>query len=389
MLGQALSGTTVLDLSQGIAGPHCACLLGDLGARVVKVEPPEGDWARSLGEGSGGTSPVFHAFNRGKEGVVLDIKTEPGRRAVAQLAQSADVLVESNRPGVLTRFGLDYPTLAAGRPELIYVSLTGFGQSGPYSGRAATDSVIQAYSGFTLGASPTAEPVRIRFGLIDASAGLYASHAALAAYIARLRTGRGHHLDISLAHAAAALQSYKYAEAGAAGRAGVRELAAGIGTYRTADGYVVLSAVRDKHLLGMLEVIGLRKLLEDPRFATREARMSHQAELQELIAAALRAMPSAHWTAMMDAADLPCQEVLSYAAFRADPHARFHALVQEAAYGDAACLPTVRCPGLVAAELQGRPAPRLGEHTNAVLARAGIDDGKSQRPAGAHATRRN
>lgn len=389
MLGQALCGTTVLDLSQGIAGPHCACLLGDLGARVVKIEPPEGDWARSLGEGSGGTSPVFHAFNRGKEGVVLDIKTGPGRRAVARLAQTADVIVESNRPSVLQRFGLDYAELAARRPELIYVSLTGFGQSGPYSARAATDSVVQAYSGFALGASASAEPVRIRFGLIDVSAGLYASHAALAAYVVRLRTGRGQHLDINLAHAAAALQSYKIAEAAAAGPEGARELAAGIGTYRTTDGYIVLSAVRDKHLLGMLEVIGLRKLLEDSRFATRDARMNHQGELHALVAAALRAMPSAHWTKMMDTADLPCQEVLSYAAFRADPHARFHALVQEAAYGDAACLPTVRCPGLVAAEFQCRPAPRLGEHTDAVLARAGIDDGESQQSAGAHATRRN
>ena len=374
MMGLAgtLAGIRVLDLSQGIAGPHCGCLLGDLGADVVKVEPPEGDWGRRLGAAPGEVGPTFHSFNRGKRSVVLDLRQESGREAARALAARAEVVIESNRPGVARRLGLDHATLSAGRPELIYVAVSGFGQDGPYAERPATDSIVQAFTGLPHGASTTGEPLRIRFGIVDVGAGVYASQAVLAALLLRARTGQGGLLDINLAHVSAALQAYKLAEAAGPAGSEPRELVAGIGTYATADGHLVVAGVQERHFGIVLDVVGRADLRSDPRFAEPGARLANQAALRGLIAVAIRRRPTAHWVAAMGAAGLPCQELLTYGRFREDPHVRAVNLVEDVAYEGQWPLPSVRCPGLSQTEFTAHAAPALGEHTREVLAEAGL-----------------
>jgi len=372
-LNDALAGLTVLDLSQGIAGPYCALLLGDLGARVLKVEPPEGDWVRSVGERQGDSNVTYKCFNRGKQGVMLDLKEPRAREAALKLADSADVLVESSRPGVAERLGMGYAALAARNPRLVCVSVTGFGQHGPYAQRPATDAILQALTGVSLGVGGAGTPVRVKLALIDVSTGIYASHATLAALIRRATTGRGQHLDISLMHSAAALQGYKIAEAVVArGRPAQAELFAGVGIYRTQDGYLTVTAMRDRQVLGLLEVAGCADLAADARYATPEARLANQDGLRAEIAQRLAARPTRHWVDVMRAADLMCQEVLDYEGFLRDAHAGAVHLFDAVEFAGAGALPMVRAPGTDPGAVGPMASPLLGEHTLEVLLRAGV-----------------
>jgi crotonobetainyl-CoA:carnitine CoA-transferase CaiB-like acyl-CoA transferase len=375
MLNDALTGMTVVDLSQGIAGPNCACLLGELGAHVIKIEPPEGDWARSVGTRYGDSGITFKCFNRGKLGVMLDLKDARAREAAYRLIDGADVFVESNRPGVAKRLGIGYETLRARNPRLIYVSVTGFGQAGPYGDRPATDTILQALTGFSIGAAGTGGPMRVRVAVVDVSTGVYAGYATLAAVVRRARTGTGQYLDISLMHSAASLQSYKIAEDAASGGAKQGELFAGIGIYASQDGYLALSAMRDAQVVGLIEAIGRSDLLEEPHFSTSEMRAERQDELREEIAREIAKQPTGHWLSVMSEADLPCQEVLNYSRFRGDPQAEAVRLFEDVVFDGAGSLPMVRLPGTAAGEMRVAPSPLLGEHTRNVLLGAGVARG--------------
>ncbi len=373
MLGRALDGFTVVDLSQGTAGPYCACMLGEFGARVIKVEPAQGDWGRYIGPQYGDAGVIFRLFNKGKESVVLDLKISRARYAALRLVERADVLVESNRPGIMKRYGLDHEALRKNLPRLVYVSVTEFGQDGPSATRAATDSVMQAYTGLSLGAITSAEPARLKIGIIDISAGIYASNAVLAALMARGRSGEGPYLDINLTHTAAALQAYKIAEDAASGGAAQQELYAGTGTYRTQDSWIAVSAIRDMHVEQLLSIVGRADLLGDARFAFGELRLVNQEALRGLIAAEMAKQPTAHWLAKMQDADIMGQEVLSYSRFRDDAHVKARHIFQELDSGPTGPLPVVRVPGLGLDEAATRPYPDIGRDTRAVLAELGIN----------------
>ena len=372
MSGTALSGVTVVDFAQGIAGPYCACLLGELGAHVIKVEPPEGDWGRKIGPQYGDAGVIFRTFNRGKRSVVLDLKEPVARQAALRLVDTADVFIESNRPRVLQRYGLDYASLHARNARLVYVSVTGFGQTGSYANRAATDSLMQAYTGLSFAAEESGRPGRLRIGIIDVSAGIYANSAVLAALITRQRSRSGQYLDINLTHTSAALQAYKIAEDAASGGAPQQELFAGTGTYRTRDGWIAVSAIRDKHVIALLRIAGRSDLLSDAMFASTELRLDHQEDLRKLIATEMEKMPTQHWLRAMQEADVMGQEVLSYARFREDAHVRDRRIFM--GMDDAACgpLPMVRMPGLDPDELAFEPYPPMGQNTREELAAAGV-----------------
>jgi len=372
MLGQALAAITVLDFSQGIAGPYCACMLAELGARVIKIEPPEGDWGRYVGPRYGDSGVIFRSFNKGKKSIVLDLKESVARDAALRLADHADVFIESNRPGAMKRCGLDHEALSRRNPRLVYVSVTGFGQLGPYAGRAATDSLMQAFTGLSYAALGGEHPARIRLGVIDVSAGLYASHAVLAALIERGRSGIGQNLDINLTHAAAALQAYKIAEDAASAGAPQQELYAGIGTYRTRDGWLAVSAIREKHVIGLMELIGRSDLLLDPRFFTTEARLANQGALREMISAEILKMPTSYWSEQMQKADLMGQEVLDYNGFRGDSHVENQGIFQTVEFDGIGPLPTVRVPGLLREEAKLESSSELGRHTKEVLTEFGV-----------------
>jgi crotonobetainyl-CoA:carnitine CoA-transferase CaiB-like acyl-CoA transferase len=373
-LSTALQGVKVLDFSQGIAGPHGACLLAEMGADVVKIEPPGGDWLRGLGVKRGGSSVLFGTFNRGKRGLALDLKKTQGREAALRLIADADVLIESNRPGVMSRLGLDHESVRAAHPRLVYVSVTGFGQTGPLAGRPATDAAVQAHTGFSFGAGDMVDPIRVRISIVDVVSGIYASQAVLAALVQRGRTGEGQYLDISLMHCITAVQGYKYAEHEATGGTLRKELFAGIGIYRTADGFIALSAMREQHVTDLIGVTGRSDLLQDERFATAAARFENQDALRAVIAEGLASRPTTHWLPKMRKLDLICQEVLSYDAYRRDPQALAHGLFTTTDLGEAGRLPAVRMPGLTQASGVARVTPRLGEHTRQVLREAGVLD---------------
>ncbi|WP_353146052.1 CoA transferase [Pollutimonas bauzanensis] len=376
MLGQALSGVKVLDFSQGIAGPHGACLLAEMGAQVIKIEPPSGDWLRGLGVKRGGSSVLFGIFNRGKQGVSLDLKDEVSREAARILIADADVLIESNRPGVMRRLGLDYASLLEVNPKLIYVSVTGFGQEGPYIDRPATDAAIQAYTGFSFAASDMLEPIRVRVSLVDIITGIYVSQATLGALFQRVRSGKGQYLDISLMHSITAVQGYKYAEHELTGGTLRKELFAAIGMYSTADGHIALSAMREQQVLDLISVIHRDDILLDGRFATAEARFQNQDALRQVISERLASEKTGYWLPRMQEFDIICQEVLTYSAYRDDPHVLARQLFQSADLDDIGHLHTVRMPGLLASEALQSPPPKVGQHTVEILKNAGLDSKK-------------
>src|SRR5437899_5946676 len=206
----ALSGMTVIDCSQVMAGPFCTMLLADLGADVIKVEPPSGDSTRQMPGPGGGESPSYWALNRNKRGMAINLKHQPGVEIMRKLPATADVFVENFRPGVMAELGLDYPSLAAHNRGLIYASISGFGQTGPYAARGGFDLVAQAMSGIM---SVTGEaglpPMKCGLPITDLGAGLFATYAILAAYAHRLRTGEGQHIDTSLLEAGVALSVWE------------------------------------------------------------------------------------------------------------------------------------------------------------------------------------
>ncbi|MDM9558470.1 CaiB/BaiF CoA transferase family protein [Bordetella petrii] len=372
MLNNALAGITVLDFSQGIAGPHGACLLGEMGAEVIKVEPPTGDWLRGLGHRQGDTSVLFGYFNRGKAGITLNLKDPAGRQAAQALIRQADVMIESNRPGVMARLGLDYAAMRQHNPELVYLSVTGFGQQGPHRDLPATDAAMQAYSGFSFGAGDMVDPVRVRISVVDIVTGIYASHAVLAALMARHRNGGlGQYIDLSLMHGIGALQGPKYAEHAATRGVISRELFAAIGIYQTRDGHIALSAMRDQQVTDFIGLIGRADVLSDPRYATQQDRYRNQDGLRALIQAELLKQPTTYWIAAARRIDLICQPVQTYAQFRDDPQVAAYRLFQDMDLGYDSSLPVVRMPGMAAAEASQRPPPRLGADTRDVLRRFG------------------
>lgn len=373
-LNQALQGFKVLDFSQGIAAPHGACLLGEMGADVTKIEPPSGDWLRGLGVVRNGASILYGTFNRGKRGLALDLKQQAALDVARRLIADADVMIESNRPGVMQRLGLDYETVRGLNPRIVYASITGFGRTGPWADRPATDAAVQAFSGLSFAANDMVQPVRVRISLVDVVTGVYLSNAIVAALVQRGRTGEGQHLDLSLMHSIAAVQGYKYAEHQATGGATARELFAAIGIYRCADGFIALSAMRDQQVIDLTRLIGREALLQDERFGTPQARFENQDGLRTVIAEVLATRPVAEWLPLLHGADLIAQQVQDYDTFRKHPQTLAHGIFTDTDLGQMGMLPVVRMPGLPA-DAHSAPAPRIGEHTLTVLREAGLDQG--------------
>lgn len=372
MLRNALEGIKVLDFSQGIAGPHGACLLGEMGADVLKIEPPTGDWLRMLGARRGQSSVLFATFNRGKRGLMLDLKQTEARETALKMIADADVMLESNRVGVMAKLGLDYESLRQINTRLIYLSVSGFGQRGPYIDRPATDAAVQAYSGFSFAVSDMVNPVRVRLSLVDIITGIYASNAIVAALLQRGRTGQGQYIDLSLMHGITAVQGYKYAEHELTGGTLSGELFAGIGIYRTADGFIAMSAMKEQHVIDLMKVLNMGDQLPDPRFATPQGRFDHQDVLRQMMGERFIQKTTAHWLPKLRAADLIHQEVLTYDAYRKDPQVLAQQLFTPTDLNEMGMLPTVRMPGLLHSDVPSARPPSLGEHNREVLQGLGL-----------------
>jgi len=373
---KAFSGLTVFDATQGVAGPHATLLLAQHGANVIKLEPLEGEWGRTLGKLYGDFCATNVAFNRGKRSLALDLKHPEGQRVARALAAKADVVVESFRPGVMQRFGLGYDQVKAENPEVIYLSVTGFGQDGPYSELPVTDSVIQAFSGWmSINRDVEGTPQRIGMIAVDVLTGLYAFQALSAALMRKFRFGEGGYIDCSLMQCAAAFQSYKimehHLEQGAP-----QVLYVPVGTMRTADGHINITAMRDRHYDALCRVLGREDLIDDPRFDNRDKRVEREAELMPMIRAEFVKKTTAEWAALLTEAGVMNAPVAGYADFMADPHVKAVHAYAMATHQSVGELPLVNIPGLPAiGDGAGiNEAPRIGQQTEDILLEAGFGE---------------
>lgn len=384
----ALSHVTVLDLSRVLAGPWASQLLGDLGADVIKVERPgAGDDTRGWGPpfatgGPGGDaseSAYFLAANRNKRSVAIDIGTEEGAALVRDLAARSDIVLENFKVGGLKRYGLDWDSLHALHPGLIYCSITGFGQTGPYAARAGYDFMIQAAGGLmsVTGAPdgrPGAGPQKVGVALADILTGLYASNACLAALVHRDRTGEGQHIDLALMDVQVATLANQALNYLVSGTPPVRlgNAHPNIVPYQafpTADGWLVLAVGNDDQFRRFCAVAGLADLAGDARYATNRARVASRAALIPQIEPALAARTTDDWIAALEPVGVPCGPINTLDRVFADPHVQDHGLALSLDHPTLASVPSVASPmRLSATPVDYRRAPPpLGWDTDAVL----------------------
>jgi crotonobetainyl-CoA:carnitine CoA-transferase CaiB-like acyl-CoA transferase len=387
-----LDGIVVLDATQVMAGPYCAMLLSDMGARVIKVEPPDGDSTRAMAGARGGDSHAFGAVNRGKAGLVLDLAQEAGRDVFKRLARAADIVVENYRPGVMARLGLDYASLAAENPRLIYASISGFGQTGPDAGRGGFDLIAQGMTGImSITGEADGPPTKAGIPVTDLGAGLFALAGILAALHWRTASGRGQHLDTSLFEAGLALSVWEATEyfsgRGVPGRLGsAHRMVAPYQAFRCSDGYINIGAANDRIFGRLAEVLGHPEWLGDARFVSATARVENRAALAALIEDVTVGRTRADWTEAFDAAGIPCGPILDYAEAFAHPQAAARTMtvpVQHPLLGEVRNIGTPLKMSATPLD-PSRRAPMLGEHTDDVLAWAGYapDEIEQLRAAG-------
>jgi formyl-CoA transferase len=380
-----LDGVRVVDLTQVMGGPFCTMQLGDLGADVIKVEPPHGDLSRAMGGAAlrmpGADNAPFFALNRNKRSVVLDLTTDAERSVFDTLVGTADVLVESFRPGVTRRLGVDYETLAPRHPRLIYASISGFGQTGPYADRPGFDLIAQGMSGImSVTGEPNGDPVKCGVPIADLAVGLIAVNGVLAALIARATTGRGQHIDTSLFESALAMAAWETTEYWATGEAphalgSAHRLSAPYQAFRTADGYVTLAALTQAQWTALCTTIGRESLASDPRFETNATRMDNRPALVTEIESALGTRPTAEWVARLLAGGVPAGPINDFAQALDDPHTRARRMIEEVDHPVAGRLRTIGFPLKMSdtPPRVRRAPPLLGEHTGEILRELGMD----------------
>ena len=372
-----LADIQVLDLSRVLAGPFCTQMLADLGATVWKVEPPWGDESRGWGPPFvGGESAYYLAINRGKKSLAINLKDPRGQELVRRLAAAADVLVENFKAGDLARYGLDYPSLARLNPRLIYVSITGFGQTGPRSAEPGYDIALQGITGImSVTGQPDGPPTKVGVAWIDLMTGMMAAVGILAALHERQASGRGQHLDLSLFDVgvmAMANLAQSYLLTGRVpGRVGnAHPQLAPYQAFEAADGWFIVAVGNDEQYRRFCEAIGRSDLAEDPRFGTNAGRVQHRDELAARLADVLRRGRRAHWLERLRSARVPAAPVLDLAEVFQEPQAVARRLVWEVSHPTIGQLPMVANP---LQHLSATPAapttapPLLGQHTREVL----------------------
>ncbi len=322
-----LSGITVLEVGVFMAAPYATLQLADLGARVLKVEPADGDPARDAGPFlDGGRSSPFVRLNRGKQSVVLDLKSDGGREAFLRLAGAADVVVENLRPGALRRLGLDAEALRAVHPHLVYASGSGFGQDGPLAHLPGLDIMAQARSGLmSITGPPDGEPAKVGVPVCDLVCGLYLALAVVAALHERERTGEGQSIDVSLLESGVSLAVWEAGRWFATGEVPQRlgsahQSQAPYQAVRTADGWATLGAITPKTWAGLCRALGLPDLLDDPRFATSAGRHAARAEVVERIEGVTAVRSTAELVAALEAEGVPCAPIADFGQVFTNDH---------------------------------------------------------------------
>jgi crotonobetainyl-CoA:carnitine CoA-transferase CaiB-like acyl-CoA transferase len=378
----ALKGLRVLDVTQVMAGPYCAMVLADLGADVIKIEPPTGDSTRQMPGAVGADSPSFNAVNRGKRSVVINLKTAGGRDLFTRLARTTDILIENYRPGVMAALGLGYDALAAPNPRLIYASISGYGQTGPERSKGGFDLIAQGVSGImSVTGEPGGPPVKAGVPLTDLGAGLFALVGILAALDHRHRTGEGQRVDTSLVDAGVALSVWEATEYFSgigvpAALGSAHRMNAPYQAIRCADGYITLGAANERLFRRLCEVLGHAEWSGMPEFADNASRVTHRVALAARIESITSLQPRSHWLTVLEANDIPCGPINDYAQVFADPQVQAREMVVETEHPTLGHLRTLGSPIKLSATPPdvSRRAPMLGEHTDEVLAAAGLSE---------------
>ncbi len=365
------AGLRVVDLSQGIAGPYCAMLLAQYGADVIKVEPPQGDWVRQFGQIYGDHTAFSIAGNLGKRSIVLDLKDEGDKAFLHDLVATADVFLEGFRPGVIERLGFDYETMRRDNPRLLYLSISGFGQVGPLSEKPAMDPILQAFTGFMhANADKDGEPQRAGPILVDMSTALYAFQAVCPALYARRDMDEGRFFDVSLMHAAANLQVVRMMQTDLLGQQPNAASAPNI-AFACKEGYILTIAPSDREFQTFCKLTEMEDLIDDPRFATRLARMQNGHLINERCFAMFKRKTAAEWTALFTEHGLQNEQVLDYPDFLDHPQVAATGLISWLDQpGLDRPVPVPNPPGAPPLKPGGRlaHAPSVGEHSDEIRA---------------------
>ncbi|MBP0631677.1 MULTISPECIES: CaiB/BaiF CoA-transferase family protein [unclassified Cupriavidus] len=376
-----LAGIRVAEFGQFIAAPGAAMMLADLGADVVKVEALRGDSARRF-DGTSPQSPMFLAYNRGKRGIALDLRSSAGVEAARRLALSSDVVLHNTRYGVMEALGLDAGTLRAAKPELVYAAISGFGTRGPSRSRPGLDIAAQAESGMmSVTGEAGGQPLKAGFALIDAATALAAGNAILAALFRRLRTGMGETVETSLLRVGIQLQAQLWAEYQCSGALPVRsgnsqpKAAPAADVIAVADGHVVLSAYLDEHFGRLCQAIGQPALAHDPRFASNALRVQNRPALLAILREALRHLSGDAARALLERHHVVVGVVRDYHQVGAADDVRAGGILRAVGNGEGGHLELPGLPFTLASMKTDDIAvvPRLGQHTAEVLAELGYD----------------
>jgi len=381
-----LEGVNVLDLTNIMAGPYCSMVLGDMGADVIKIENfPEGDASRRFDPKINDESYCFAVLNRNKKSLALDMKDPRGKEIFNKLAAKADIITENFRPGVIKKLGIDYDSVRRFNPGVVYASMSGFGQTGPYGKKGGFDIIAQGMSGIMMMTGyPGGRPAKVGIAMNDIASGVTALYGILGAYIGKLRTGKGQYLETSLLEAGLAWTPWEFGAYFGAG-----ELPTATGTrhrrsapyqaYKTSDGYVTVGASNTKLWNNFCKLVCAKpEWLTDPRFATAPSRLKNVDALEQEIEAVLTTQPTAHWVEKLDAAEVPGGPVFGYGEIMQDAHIKARNMVVDMDHPIIGRMKTIGLPIKSTGELTTirKPAPWLGQHSAEVLRSigyAGVD----------------